>query len=143
MQLSHGGDAGFHITFGQGTRKGSQTVRASSEGAQDLARPTGSQASDCNPRKDIGNDSRTYSWRLSVVRSAPSIRQLTLTPGPNASERMALPHMRAVRLLGRVFDMPGVYHRFERPALDLSRWCRWSVRWLWKLSDSWRAAHNA
>jgi hypothetical protein len=58
-------------------------------------------------------------------------------------ERMALPHrdMRAVRLLGRVFDMPGVYHRFERPALDL--WCRWSVRWLWKLSDAWRAAHNA
>ena len=65
-------------------------------------------------------------------------RLLVAHPWP---ERMALPHMRAVRLLGRVFDMPGVYHRFERPALDL--WCRWSVRWLWKLSNAWRAAHNA
>lgn len=55
-------------------------------------------------------------------------------------ERMALPHMRAVRLLGRVFDLPGVYHRFERPAIDL--WCRWSERWLWKLSVAWRVANN-
>ena len=55
-------------------------------------------------------------------------------------EDMALPHMRAVRLLGRVFDLPGVYHRFERPALDV--WCRWSIRWLWRLSDAWHTANG-
>ena len=55
-------------------------------------------------------------------------------------ERMALPHMRAVRLLGRIFDLCGVYHRFERPALDF--WCHWSLRWLWRLSRAWRAANS-
>jgi hypothetical protein len=42
-------------------------------------------------------------------------------------ERTAVPGpgMHAVRLIGRVFDLPGVYHRFERPALDL--WSRWSL----------------
>jgi hypothetical protein len=55
-------------------------------------------------------------------------------------EDMAISHMRAVRLLGRVFDLPGVYHRFERPVLDL--WCRWSVRWLWRLSDAWHTANG-
>ena len=53
-------------------------------------------------------------------------------------ERTALPHMRAVRLLGRAFDLPGVYHRFERPALDV--WTRWSLRWLWYLSQAWHSA---
>ena len=57
------------------------------------------------------------------------------------SETMARPHMRCVRLVGRIFDLPGVYHRFERPALDL--WCRWSVRWIWQLSHAWREAIRA
>ena len=59
------------------------------------------------------------------------------------SERMAVPGpgMRVVRLLGRVFDLPGVYHRFERPALDV--WSRWSVRWLWRLSHVWKMATAA
>ena len=64
-------------------------------------------------------------------------RLLVAHPWP---ERMALPHMRAVRLLGRVFDLPGVYHRFERSALDL--WCRWSTRWLWRLSRAWCTANR-
>jgi hypothetical protein len=51
------------------------------------------------------------------------------------------PGMRVVRLLGRVFDLPGVYHRFERPALDV--WSRWSVRWLWRLSHVWKMATAA
>ena len=64
-------------------------------------------------------------------------RLLVAHPWP---ERMALPHMRVVRLLGRVFDLPGVYHRFERPALDL--WSKWSERWLWKLSNAWHRANT-
>ena len=56
------------------------------------------------------------------------------------AERMATPGMRGVQLLGRVFDLPGVYHRYERPALDL--WCRWSLRWLWRLSHAWREANG-
>ena len=64
-------------------------------------------------------------------------RSLVAHPWP---ERSALPHMRAVRLLGRIFDLPGVYHRFERPALDT--WTRWSLRWLWQLSNAWRAANR-
>ena len=67
-----------------------------------------------------------------------SFRLLVAHPWP---ERMAQPHMRAVRLLGRVFDLAGVYHRFERPALDL--WTRWSLRWLWRLSSAWRRANAA
>ena len=67
-----------------------------------------------------------------------SFRLLLTHPWP---ERMAQPHMRAVRLIGRVFDLPGVYHRFERPALDL--WTRWSLRWLWRLSSAWRCANAA
>ena len=63
-------------------------------------------------------------------------RFLVVHPWP---ERMALPHMRAVRLLGRAFDLPGVYHRFERPAADM--WTRWSLRWLWRLSYAWRSAN--
>lgn len=55
------------------------------------------------------------------------------------TERMAQPHMLAARLLGRVFDLPGVYHRFERPAADI--WTRWGLRWLWQLSDAWRLAN--
>jgi hypothetical protein len=55
------------------------------------------------------------------------------------SERLACPDMRAVRLLGRAFDLPGVYHRFERPILDL--WCRWSLRWLWSLSRTWQSVN--
>lgn len=64
-------------------------------------------------------------------------RFLVAQPWP---ERMAVPGpgMRAVRLFGRVFDLPGVYHRFERPALDL--WSRWSLRWLWRLSRAWKKA---
>ena len=65
-------------------------------------------------------------------------RFLVAQPWP---ERMAVPGMRAVRLLGRVFDLPGVFHRFERPALDI--WSRWSVRWLWRLSHAWREANAA
>jgi hypothetical protein len=38
--------------------------------------------------------------------------------------RLADPGMRTNRLLGRVFDLPGMYHRFERPIADA--WCRWS-----------------
>ena len=66
-------------------------------------------------------------------------RFLVAQPWP---ERMAVPGpgMRVVRLLGRVFDLPGVYHRFERPALDV--WSRWSVRWLWRLSHAWRSANS-
>ena len=65
-------------------------------------------------------------------------RFLVAQPWP---ERMAVPGtgMRAVRLLGRVFDLPGVYHRFERPALDI--WSRWSKRWLWRLSRAWKNAN--
>ena len=55
------------------------------------------------------------------------------------SERVAAPGMRAVRLLGRVFDLAGVPHRFERPVSDV--WCRWSLKWLWQLSHAWRAAN--
>ena len=55
------------------------------------------------------------------------------------SERHSCPNMRAVRLLGRAFDLPGIYHRFERPILDL--WCRWSLRWLWSLSRTWQSAN--
>jgi len=54
------------------------------------------------------------------------------------SERLADPGMRAVRLLGRVFDLPGMFHRFERPIADV--WCRWSLYWLWSLSRAWREA---
>ena len=56
------------------------------------------------------------------------------------SERVAAPGMRAVRLLGRVFDASGVFHRFERPCSDL--WCRWSLRWLWRLSQAWKQANE-
>ena len=59
-------------------------------------------------------------------------RLLVAQPWP---EHLACPGMRAVRLLGRAFDLPGVYHRFERPILDA--WCRWSKRWLWRLSRVW------
>jgi len=62
-------------------------------------------------------------------------RLLVAHPWPESTAR---PHMRVVRLMGRAFDLPGVYHRFERPALDL--WCRWSVRWIWQLSHAWREA---
>ena len=55
------------------------------------------------------------------------------------SERVAAPGMRAARLLGRVFDLAGVPHRFERPVSDV--WCRWSLKWLWQLSHAWRAAN--
>ena len=58
-------------------------------------------------------------------------RFLVAQPWP---ERMAVPGMRAVRLLGRVFDLPGVFHRFE---LDT-----WS-RWLWWPSHAWREANAA
>jgi hypothetical protein len=64
-------------------------------------------------------------------------RFLVAHPWP---ERMAAPEMHAVRLLGRVFDLPGVYHRSERPTVDV--WCRWSLRWLWKLSSIWLAANG-
>jgi len=57
------------------------------------------------------------------------------------SERVAAPGMQAVRLLGRVFDASGVFHRFERPCSDL--WCRWSLRWLWRLSQAWKQANEA
>ena len=57
------------------------------------------------------------------------------------AERVSSPGMRAVRLLGRAFDLPGVYHRFERPLLDV--WCRWSNAWLWRLSRAWHMAHAA
>ena len=55
------------------------------------------------------------------------------------SERLASPGMRCVRLLGRVFDLPGIYHRYERPILDA--WCRWSRYWLLLLSYAWRISH--
>jgi hypothetical protein len=54
-------------------------------------------------------------------------------------ERLACPGMRAVRLMGRAFDLPGVYHRFERPILDI--WCRWCIQWLWSLSRTWQSAN--
>ena len=57
------------------------------------------------------------------------------------SERMACPGMRSVRLLGRAFDLAGVYHRFERPILD--QWSRWSKSMLWSLSRAWRGACKA
>ena len=57
------------------------------------------------------------------------------------SERLAAPGMRAVRLFGRVFDSSGVFHRYERPVADV--WCRWSRRWLWRLSFAWKAANAA
>jgi hypothetical protein len=47
--------------------------------------------------------------------------------------------MRAVRLLGRMFDLPGMHHRFERPIADA--WCRWSLYWLWGLSRVWFEAN--
>jgi hypothetical protein len=56
------------------------------------------------------------------------------------SERMACPGMPVVRLLGNAFDRPGVFHRFERPVLDM--WSRWSVRWLWELSRAWRVTRG-
>jgi hypothetical protein len=67
-------------------------------------------------------------------------RCLVAHPWP---ERMAAQGMHSVRLpgLGRIFDLPGVYRRFERPVLDL--WCRWSLRWLRKLSSMWLAANGA
>jgi len=63
-----------------------------------------------------------------------------LVVGQPWSERMACPGMRLTRLLGRAFDLPGIYHRFERPAFDA--WSRWSLRWLWGLSRAWREAHR-
>ena len=57
------------------------------------------------------------------------------------SERLAAPGMRAVRLFGRVFDSSGVFHRFERPVADA--WCRWSRKWLWRLSFAWKAVNAA
>jgi hypothetical protein len=65
-------------------------------------------------------------------------RLLVAQPWP---ERLADPGMRTVRLLGRVFDLPGMYHRFERPIADA--WCRWSLYWLWSLSRVWREANAA
>ena len=63
-----------------------------------------------------------------------------LVVGQPWSERMACPGMRLTRLLGRAFDLAGIYHRFERPAFDA--WSRWSLRWLWGLSRAWREAHR-
>ena len=54
------------------------------------------------------------------------------------AERLACPNMLLVRLLGRAFDLPGVYHRFERPILD--ELSRWSLHALWSLSRAWREA---
>lgn len=64
-------------------------------------------------------------------------RLLVAQPWP---ERLAGHGMRAVRLLGRTFDLPGMFHRFERPILDA--WCRWSLNWLWALSRAWRLAKS-
>ncbi len=65
-------------------------------------------------------------------------RLLVAQPWP---ERLVDPGMRTVQLLGRVFDLPGMYHRFERPIADA--WCRWSLYWLWSLSRVWREANVA
>jgi hypothetical protein len=46
--------------------------------------------------------------------------------------------MRLVRLLGRAFDLPGIFHRYERPISDA--WCYWSLRWVWSLSRVWHDA---
>ena len=54
------------------------------------------------------------------------------------SERVASPGMRLVRLLGRAFDLPGIFHRYERPISDA--WCYWSLRWVWSLSRVWHDA---
>ena len=62
-------------------------------------------------------------------------RLLLAQPWP---ESMATPGMRLARLLGRAFDLPGIYHRFERPVLDT--WSRWSLHWLRALSLAWRSA---
>ena len=56
------------------------------------------------------------------------------------SLRIAPPAMPLAHLLGSAFDRPGVFHRFERPVLDI--WSRWSVRWLWALSRAWRTANG-
>jgi len=57
------------------------------------------------------------------------------------SERMACPGMHVVRLMGRAFDLDGIYHRYERPLLD--RWCGWSRHTLWSLSRAWFTACEA
>ena len=99
--------------------------------------------------RDVGTDQLLFSRADYAVRNLDFdtvqgdfvlYRFLVAQPWP---ERMAVPGpgMRAVRLLGRTFDLPGVYHRFERPALDV--WSRWSVRWLWRLSHAWRSANAA
>ena len=54
------------------------------------------------------------------------------------SERVASPGMRLVRLLGLAFDLPGIFHRYERPISDA--WCYWSLRWVWSLSRVWHDA---
>ena len=54
------------------------------------------------------------------------------------SERLSDPGMRAARLFGRVLDLPGMFHRFERPIADA--WCKWSLHWLRSLSRAWREA---
>jgi hypothetical protein len=46
--------------------------------------------------------------------------------------------MHVVRLMGRAFDLDGIYHRYERPLLD--HWSSWSKRMLWSLSRAWFTA---
>ena len=102
-------------------------------------------------RESAGYNASGHSFLLRRVRRAVEgvqfdsregdfiiYRLLVAQPWP---ERLADPGMRTVRLLGRVFDLPGMYHRFERPIADA--WCRWSLYWLWSLSRVWRDANVA